>query len=93
MYKTIFLIVLAILLTLACSDTKNLQKLTNDHPLQTKAELPKATKCDPSYPTVCITPYPPDLDCGDIPHRRFEVVPPDPHGFDRDRDGIGCEWD
>lgn len=48
-------------------------------------------KCDPAYPTVCIPSPPPDLDCGDISHRRFKVLPPDPHGFDRDRDGIGCE--
>ena len=47
--------------------------------------------CDPSYPGVCIPAYPPDLDCGDIPHRRFQVTGSDPHGFDRDRDGIGCE--
>ena len=47
--------------------------------------------CDPSYPTVCIPPPPPDLDCGDIPHRRFKVVPPDPHRFDSDKDGVGCE--
>lgn len=47
--------------------------------------------CDPSYPTVCIPPAPPDLDCGEIPHRRFEVLPPDPHRFDADKDGIGCE--
>jgi micrococcal nuclease len=30
-------------------------------------------RCDPSYPTVCIPP-----------------VPPDPHRFDADRDGVGC---
>jgi micrococcal nuclease len=48
-------------------------------------------RCDASYPTVCIAPPPPDLDCGDIPFRRFRVVPPDPHGFDGDHDGIGCE--
>lgn len=48
--------------------------------------------CDPSYPTVCIPPPPPDLDCGDIPYRRFQVLPPDPHNFDgSDKDGIGCE--
>lgn len=47
--------------------------------------------CDPSYPTVCIPPYPPDLDCGDISFRRFQVLPPDPHNFDGDNDGIGCE--
>jgi micrococcal nuclease len=41
---------------------------------------------------VCIPPAPPDLDCGDIPYKRFKVLPPDPHGFDgRDQDGIGCE--
>jgi micrococcal nuclease len=47
--------------------------------------------CDPSYPTVCIPSPPPDLDCGDIEYRRFRVVPPDPHRFDGEGDGIGCE--
>lgn len=52
---------------------------------------PPSGNCDPSYPTVCIPLPPPDLDCGDIPHRRFTVLPPDPHGFDGDNDGVGCE--
>lgn len=47
--------------------------------------------CDPAYPGVCIPPAPPDLDCGDVQWKRFRVVPPDPHRFDRDNDGIGCE--
>lgn len=47
--------------------------------------------CDDSYPGVCIPPYPPDLDCGDIPERDFAVVGSDPHGFDREGDGLGCE--
>jgi micrococcal nuclease len=47
--------------------------------------------CHSSYPTVCIPPPPPDLDCGDIPHRRFQVVGSDPHRFDGEGDGIGCE--
>lgn len=47
--------------------------------------------CHYSYPTVCIPPPPPDLDCSDIPYRRFRVLPPDPHNFDGDKDGIGCE--
>ena len=47
--------------------------------------------CDPSYPTVCIPPYPPDLDCSDVPQKGFKVVGTDPHGFDGDRDGVGCE--
>jgi micrococcal nuclease len=49
--------------------------------------------CDRSYPDVCIPPYPPDLDCGDIPHRYFTVRPPDPHGFDAEGDGLGCEME
>ncbi len=48
-------------------------------------------RCDASYPAVCIPPPPPDLDCKDITVRRFRVFPPDPHGFDGDHDGIGCE--
>ena len=48
-------------------------------------------RCDPSYPTVCILPPPPDLDCRDIPNRNFPVRPPDPHHFDGEGDGFGCE--
>ena len=36
-------------------------------------------------------PPPPDLDCKDIPYRNFRVLPPDPHHFDGDGNGIGCE--
>ena len=55
---------------------------------------PPPANCDPSYPDVCIPPAPPDLDCKDIPYRRFRVLPPDPHNFDgSDNDGIGCESD
>jgi hypothetical protein len=46
--------------------------------------------CDPSYPTLCLRSYP-DLDCGDINARNFPVRGRDPHGFDGDGDGIGCE--
>lgn len=63
-------------------------------PPQIQPAIPQvpAGNCDPSYPTVCIPPSPPDLDCGDIPYRRFTVLPPDPHRFDgSDDDGIGCE--
>jgi len=47
--------------------------------------------CSPAYPTVCIPPPPPDLDCAQIPYRKFTVLPPDPHKFDSDKDGFGCE--
>ncbi len=55
------------------------------------AAKPAGGRCDPSYPTVCIPPPPPDLDCADIPYRNFKVVGADPHHFDGDRNGIGCE--
>jgi micrococcal nuclease len=47
--------------------------------------------CDPAYPTVCIPPPPPDLDCADVSYHRFRVLPPDPHRFDGEGDGVGCE--
>jgi micrococcal nuclease len=42
---------------------------------------------------VCIPPYDEvgDLDCGDVDEGAFAVRPPDPHGFDGNGDGIGCE--
>jgi micrococcal nuclease len=55
--------------------------------------MPITDGCDPAYPDACIPSPPPDLDCGDIGPRRFTVVPPDPHNFDGDFDGIGCERD
>lgn len=50
-----------------------------------------SSNCDPAYPTVCIPPPPPDLDCGDLSYRNFQVLAPDPHNFDREGDGLGCE--
>ena len=47
--------------------------------------------CDPSYPDVCIAPPPPDLNCDDVPYNNIRVDGSDPHGFDREGDGIGCE--
>jgi hypothetical protein len=58
-----------------------------------KSRQQQKNSCDPSYPDDCISPPPPlHLDCGDngVPGN-FEVLPPDPHGFDGDNDGIGCE--
>ena len=47
--------------------------------------------CSPAYPSVCIPPPPPDLDCSQIPFRQFTVLPPDPHLFDGNLDGVGCD--
>ena len=49
------------------------------------------TNCSPAYPDFCIPSPPPDLDCGDIGVKNFTVYSPDPHGFDGDSDGVGCE--
>jgi endonuclease YncB( thermonuclease family) len=53
-------------------------------------------ECDPSYPTVCIPPSPPDLDCADFaPLRNFpvdyNVANPDDHHLDGDHNGIACQ--
>lgn len=54
--------------------------------------VPRPEWCDASYPTICF-PSAPDLDCPEVlPHQNFPVLPPDPHGFDADSDGIGCEF-
>jgi micrococcal nuclease len=52
---------------------------------------PAAGGCDASYPDLCLPPPPPDLDCGDVDERRFRVEGADPHNFDGDRNGVGCE--
>jgi len=53
--------------------------------------IPEEPVCDPSYPDLCIPPPPPDLGCDDVSASNFEVLPPDPHGFDGNNDGVGCE--
>ncbi len=71
------------------------ESVANSNPSldEIEQEGPGAGECDPSYPNVCIPPIEVtgDLDCGQISYRRFEVLPPDPHGFDGDSDGVGCE--
>lgn len=54
--------------------------------------------CDPHYPTVCIPPYPPKVDCADLSFRAFKTVhtptsaTPDPQSLDNDFDGVGCTF-
>jgi micrococcal nuclease len=53
------------------------------------------SNCAASYPDVCIPPPPPDLDCKNVAYKNIRVIytvpNPDPHRFDGDHDGIGCE--
>jgi hypothetical protein len=52
-------------------------------------------RCPVSPPCVSVPPIEVtgDLDCGQIDYRRFQVIPPDPHGFDAEGDSVGCESD
>lgn len=58
----------------------------------TAKPLAGRSACDPAYPDDCIPPPPPDLDCADVAREvRVDHRYGDPHGFDRDKDGWGCE--
>lgn len=50
---------------------------------------PPSNNCDPNY-TPCVPNVSYDLDCGDIGFS-VRVIGSDPHRFDRDKDGYGCE--
>ena len=77
-----------------CGNETNNNKIKNDTissivKLNGDGESPD--NCDPSYPFVCIPPPPPILSCLDINQRNFVVIGNDPHNFDNDNEGIGCE--
>ena len=57
---------------------------------QPKPKKKPKKNCASGY-SPCIPPYPPDLNCPDIGHP-VTVTGSDPHGLDRDGDGIACEW-
>lgn len=77
--------------TVTPSATPTVQPTPTTQPTVQPTPTRNPALCAPEYPTVCIPPPPPDLDCGDIVYRRFTVLPPDRHQFDVDGDGIGCE--
>jgi hypothetical protein len=45
--------------------------------------------CEPGY-DPCVPSYPPDVNCPDV-DGPIAVTGSDPHGLDRDGDGVGCE--
>ena len=50
--------------------------------------------CDRHYPDICLPAVNSDrgdFDCEDIPDRNFTVRRPDPHGLDKNKNGIGCD--
>ena len=82
------LLLVLVLLTLLVTSSSSL--FTSNSILSSLAYA-QFNNCDSSYPDVCIPPPPPDLDCADVSSKNFRVLSPDPHGFDREGDGIGCE--
>jgi uncharacterized repeat protein (TIGR01451 family) len=61
------------------------------------AGTPPPVLCADSYPTVCIPPPPPRLECNDMPYKNFQVrrdvANPDPQHLDNNEDGVGCTFD
>src|SRR3990170_2561962 len=49
-----------------------------------------SSNCDPNYSGECVPKSSRDLDCADV-GKNIKVTGSDPHGLDRDGDGIGCE--
>lgn len=71
---------------------QNKQKKKNHHKQHKKKKQKKLHAISPIQIYVCIPPPPPDLTCDDISARNFEVLSPDPHGFNsNDNDEIGFE--
>ncbi len=63
--------------TLAIQPTSPPQPTARPQP--TSPPQPTAAQsgnCDPSYPTVCIAPPPPDKDCKDVPYKRLKYCSP-----------------
>lgn len=54
-------------------------------------ERTPSAKCERNYPTICVPPFPPKISCSEIPFKDFPVLFDDPHDFDIDQDGRGCE--
>lgn len=75
----------------ACDGGAPLAEAAPSAPATLPVDSAVVSGCDPAYPDVCIPSPPPDLQCSDVPHARFRVLPPDPHNFDGNRDGVACE--
>jgi len=79
------------------------ETITNTQPKPAPKPAPEPSpNCEPSYTNVCIPVGSADYDCaggsGNGPNYisgpvyvRHDVENPDPHGLDKDKDGVGCE--
>jgi hypothetical protein len=78
-------------------------KTTQSTPGVKELTIKNQSDCSPAYPDVCIRPpVPYSLNCKDITERDFRVLQSndpmpinpygyDPHGFDRNKNRVGCE--
>jgi len=77
--------------TAAPAPTKSKKAPKESRPDVSQSETPRTgDQCDPNYAGACVPISPFDLDCPDI-GEKVQVIGDDIHGFDRDRDGFGCE--
>ena len=66
-----------------------LEQPTADPQTQDPPDGGQGSGCAAGY-SPCVPPYPPDLDCADV-DGPITITGDDPHGFDADGDGIGCD--
>jgi len=64
--------------------------LQSKSPSSSAVGIAAPSNCDPNYSGYCVPNVSYDLDCPDIGHMVL-VVGADPHRFDADNDGYGCE--
>jgi hypothetical protein len=61
------------------------------NPFASQQQAASKQNCDAAYPDFCISQSLSNLKCQDVKQHNFKVLPPDPHNFDRNKDGVGCE--
>lgn len=75
----------------ACSQHQGVARTSSPAGNSSVSNQSDRAGCHPSYPTICVPLGPPLIPCSDVPQRNFPVFLPDSHGFDPDRNGLGCE--
>jgi len=61
------------------------------NPFASQQQAAFRQNCDSAYPNICISQSRSNLKCQDVKQHNFKVLPPDPHNFDRNGNGVGCE--
>lgn len=80
------MLLIALILLAGCSALEPTTMVTN--PSEIPTTLPDT--CEPAYPDFCIPVGRMDLDCDAVGYE-FTALEEDPHGFDSNGDGVGCD--